>query len=257
MRANFSTESISSLRVVVESDYGPIVVNRLDSHIGRSIVQHGYWMQEEVHRMLALIERLLATAPLIRSYDVGANIGTHTLAIAKTFGSRVAVRAFEAQDEMFRMLCQTVEINGLQQVSCHHNAVAEVSGITLSFATPDYDQANNFGSLELMSCVGSDNRSLSRRGRSLVDTVSIDSFHEHVDFIKLDIEGMEDCALHGATRTFERSRPVCMIEIHKTDREFVIDFLKRQDYVWALENANLFAVPSERRDLLASTGGTV
>jgi len=42
----------------------------------------------------------------------------------------------------------------------------------------------------------------------------------------MDIEGMEDQALRGAYRLFEKFLPIVFIEILRTDRDFVLDFLK-------------------------------
>lgn len=204
---------------IVESDYGPIIINERDTYIGASIVRYGFWMQEEVAAIIARVERLSNKPAPITFYDVGANIGTHSLAVAKTLGDRVRIRAFEAQQTVFQMLCGTMALNNLRNVSCHHNAVSALSGLTLTFNTPDYTQANNFGALELHPPTHSDNAAMKFGGTESVRTMSIDSFDEPVDFIKLDVEGMEVEALCGAARTIAKHRPIVFAETTKCDRE--------------------------------------
>jgi FkbM family methyltransferase len=232
---------------IVESDFGPIIVNVHDTHIGASIVRYGYWMQDELAHTLALIEQLLRTKPLVRVYDVGANIGTHSLAIASRFRERVTVRAFEAQHTIFQMLCGTMAINDLRNVTCHHNAVADVSGIDLEFDRPDYTQANNFGSLELMPPRNSDNHLLAHSGVERVRSVSIDSFDEAVDFIKIDVEGMEPLVLRGAARTLMRHRPVLLVETLKCGGDMVADTLASYDYRVQRQADCLWATPREMK----------
>ena len=216
---------------LIASDYGPIIINTHDAIIGRSISQLGYWAADDIGLIRTLLDVQLKKADHLTFYDVGANIGTHTLAIAKTYGSKVKVRAFEAQRQIFNMLCGTVALNGLSNVHCHHHAVSGVSGEVLEIALPDYNSANNFGGLELLAPQRSDNGHMVKTSMDRVTTLSIDSFDERVDFIKMDIEGMEDKALSGATVTVDRHRPICFVEIFKTDVPYVVEFFRSRGYL--------------------------
>jgi FkbM family methyltransferase len=229
----------------VQSDYGLIVIHANDTHIGRSIVRYGYWMQEEVRLMLAMLETLIALRGEITCYDVGANIGTHTLAIGSRLRGRVTVKAFEAQATLYRMLCETVAINSLERVRCFHNAVADVAGIDLQFAPPDYAREANFGSLELMPTAMSDNAGLVRGSVEHVRTVNVDALDERVDFIKLDIEGMETRALRGARRTIAKHRPLLLIETLKSNMSELHSFLGDRQYRVRTLGDNWIAIPQE------------
>jgi FkbM family methyltransferase len=241
--------TLGALWQTVESDYGPIVIHSNDSQIGRSILRFGYWMQDEVRSMLLMLERLVALRGNIICYDVGANIGTHTLAIATTFQARVQVRAFEAQGPVFNALCKTVEINALKNVTCHHNAVADVAGIDLDFSPPDYTVEANFGSFELMPTAKSDNSQMVHGGHERVRTVSIDFFDERVDFLKIDVEGMERLALRGARRTIAKYRPLVMVEVLKSDPEELAGFFAALSYRVVPRQENWIAIPSEMLNL--------
>lgn len=64
-----------------------------------------------------------------------------------------------------------------------------------------------------------------------IPCVTLDSFTEWVDFIKLDVEGMEFQALQGAKSIVEQSRPICFVEVLKSDIIMIQQFFKSYDYV--------------------------
>jgi hypothetical protein len=78
-----------------------------------------------------------------------------------------------------------------------------------------------------------------------VKTITVDHFKEAIDFIKLDIEGMEDAALRGAAQSIDQNRPACLIEMHKTDAAFVLEFFKSRNYSAWMKSENLIALPNE------------
>lgn len=236
---------MSNPNVIAVSTYGPIIINVHDRFIGRSILQTGYWANNDIELIKQLVSFLLTKKDTLNFYDVGANIGTHALAISKSFGVKVKVRAFEAQRNIFHMLCGTVAINGLYNIYCHNSAVSDQCGKKIIIPLPDYHASNNFGGLELIPAVNTDNQNFKNIGFDEVETVTLDSFNEDVDFIKIDIEGMEDKALSGSKLIFERSRPIVFIEVAKTDLNFVTNFFRRREYCGFLSAGDLVAIPTE------------
>jgi FkbM family methyltransferase len=232
--------------VVISSDHGSLIIN-INDFIGGQIAQHGYWARADIALMRQIIGKRLESRQRLRIYDVGANIGAHTLALAKLAPGRLEVRAFEAQRQIFYMLCGNVALNGLRHVHCHHLAVSNVSGQRLEIDVPDYDQPGNFGALELIPPVRSDPDCMRMSGtKEMVTTVKLDDYDEPVDFIKMDIEGMEDKALQGAAGLFRRHRPGCFLEIHKTDAAAVLAFFRSLDYVgFRVNKSDLIALPRE------------
>ena len=45
---------------LINSDYGPIIVNSNDSVIGKQIAQQGYWAKDDIELIKQLIELLLS-----------------------------------------------------------------------------------------------------------------------------------------------------------------------------------------------------
>jgi hypothetical protein len=83
-----------------------------------------------------------------------------------------------------------------------------------------------------------------------VRTLALDEVDAaRVDFIKLDVEGMELEALQGAEKTIERSRPVLLIEKIKTDAEQLTRRLRDWGYTMADAGLNILAIHSSDKIL--------
>jgi FkbM family methyltransferase len=230
---------------IVKSNYGPMIINANDQYIGRSIEQYGHWAADDIDLIGRICDFLLQSKPKITMYDVGSNIGTHTVALANRFNERVQIRAFEAQRQIYYMLCGSVAINGLNNVYCEYAAVSDASGF-LSIHVPDYTEINNFGGVELQLPVHSDNQTMNKPNIESVQTVTIDSFNESVDFIKMDIEGMEHLALAGAINTLKSSRPICFVEMAKTDQLAVKKLFGQVKYrAYAYKDDDWLFIPNE------------
>jgi FkbM family methyltransferase len=223
-----------------------MVLNRHDRFIGRAIQDQGCWAMREILLLNGILRRKLKSRKTVTVYDVGANVGAYTLPLAKAFGDRIRIRAFEAQSRILDMLQQTLSLNAVGTVSCHHLAVSDADGATLEIRLPDYGHENNFGGLELMEAKRSDNGDMKWSGLTeMVHTVRLDTFDEKVDLVKIDVEGMEHRVLKGAMNILSKHRPVCLVEILKTDRPSVMDLLQGLNYHGYRQSDELLAVPAE------------
>ncbi len=128
--------------------------------------------------------------------DIGANIGFHTLQFADLVGTEGKVFAFEPDPENFSLLIKNLEKNDYQNVIPIQKAVTDKTGkIDL------YLSEENKGDHRVFD---------SEKGRKTVEieTVTLDDFlaiDEHVDFIKLDIQGSEHLAFLGMKNTINRN----------------------------------------------------
>lgn len=82
----------------VPGRYGKISFFSSDLVIGRSLRTYGEWAENEIRFLLRSVH------PGDTVLDVGANIGTHTLAFARAVGVSGKVWAFEPRPEIFRVL---------------------------------------------------------------------------------------------------------------------------------------------------------
>ena len=235
---------------VVNSTYGPMIINTNDRYIGRSIETYGSWAADDIELIKSIIRIQLEEKDFVKFYDVGANIGTHTVALAREFGNKINIRSFEAQRQVYYMLCGNVALNGLENVICHHYAVSDQPGL-LPINVPDYNTENNFGGVELIKPVYSDNHDMVKPGLEYTPTATLDSLDESVDFIKMDIEGMEHLALAGAHDTIKQHQPICFVEIFKTDQAFVKTFFKELGYqAYEIRAEDWLFIPEESSIML-------
>ena len=238
--------------IIVSSDFGPLIININDKYIGKSICTYGYWATEDIKFIDQVLKLIIRRKKFATFYDVGANIGTHSLALAKLNPGKIKIRSFEAQRIIFNMLCGNMAINALTNVYCYNSAVSSSANEVLEIHLPDYSKENNFGGLELIPTQNSDNADMSTNGHEKVGTIKLDDFLEAVDFIKMDIEGMEDKALQGAKETIRNNRPYCFIEVSKTDVAFVDRYFKELGYFAWQRGVDYFLSPNPMSGLPSS-----
>jgi len=230
--------------VIYNTEYGLIILSINDKGVGNDIRITGYFERHQIDILKNIAQKLLETKDHIVFYDVGANIGTHTLAMAKTFGDKISIRTFEAQRQVFYMLCGTIAINGLRNVSCHNLAISGYSGF-MDINLPSYDVYQNFGGFELLPIEKSDNKDMIKDRWESVKVEPLDIFNEPVDIIKMDIEGCEEDALNAITNYISKYKPVCMIEQHKSNSDAIVRLFIDLGYT----------VPPQQHDLLCFPPG--
>jgi FkbM family methyltransferase len=227
------------------SAFGPMVLNLRDKGVSGDIMQTGSFEPNQIGLLSDIVRFLLTRQRNLIVYDVGANLGTHTLALAKINPSRVRVRSFEVQSKVFYMLCGSVALNGLGNVDCHHLAVGDKDGRDIDVNIPDYSGTYNYGGFEVETIKESDNQDMAKPHSERVRMATLDSFGEFVDMLKIDVEGMEEKVLAGACNIFEASMPVCFIEVFKSNVENLITFFKSRGYIGYSSNQDLLAIPSK------------
>jgi len=128
--------------------------------------------------------------------DVGANIGTYTVPLARLVGPAGRVVSFEPNRSTCACLRQNVRQNTLANVTVLRAAVGEHAGHANLVVTE-----TNFGEVHLAPA----NRPAGTGGaRVVVTTLDAELARlglPRVDFIKIDVEGYELAALRGAKHT--------------------------------------------------------
>lgn len=183
-----------------------------DTVIGRALREYGEFAESENQVMASLLR------PGDTVVDVGANIGTVTLALAGKVGPGGVVHAFEPQRFVFTVLCANLALNGLTNVHPHRAALGRAPGRIAVPAMPP-DQAHNFGAVSLGA-------------GEPVALETIDSLGlETCRLIKLDVEGMEYDVLLGAGQTIGRCHPAVYFEAKKNEgTRRSIAWLKERGY---------------------------
>jgi FkbM family methyltransferase len=205
---NHSSEHVESLTSTVITRYGTLTYFRNDDPIGKALETYGEWAEIEIHLLLRFLQ------PGDVALDIGANIGTHTLAFAQKIGSSGKVYAFEPQGPVFDILSYNAQSNGLTNVDARRLGVGAQQG-TLLLPPTDYGEHGNFGAVHLLS-----NNSLLGEP---VCIIPIDELNlGNVALMKIDAEGMSHSVLDGARETIERCQPVIFSECNSVEEGYTV-----------------------------------
>lgn len=228
--------------ILVSSDHGSMIVNRFDCN--HEQVGHGQWLLD--HGSASSIEaneayNCLKSLENPTIFDIGANIGTYTTWLAKFF-PKGKIYCFEAQRLVFQMLCGNISINNFDNCYTYNMAVGKNNGF-ISVAEPNYYSNEDFGIFSLI-----EDKIKDKSGNIYnIPLITIDTFVElynveKVDFIKIDVEGMDLDVLQGATNIIKKYKPIIFIE-HSDNRKSImqeiIDYLGIDNYNYTVIGNNL------------------
>jgi FkbM family methyltransferase len=182
--------------VHVRGRHGTIVAPLFDQYITRSLLLYGEYSPREAAVLTSFLR------PGDTALDVGANLGTLTLPMARAVGPLGRVIAFEPQDAIHRCLAETLASNQLQQVDLRQLAAGGKAGE--AFVTRiDPAEPANFGGV-----------SLNEQGQGdQVQVIALDALRlTSCRLIKIDVEGREKDVLEGAGQLIARCNPVLYVE---------------------------------------------
>ena len=111
----------------------------------------------------------------------------------------------------------------------------------------DYDKPASYGSLELRKSTKNEDIgqtiSYDKSDTYEVPMITLDSVKlSQVDFIKIDVEGMEIDVLRGAAKLLKKHCPMMLMEHIKTDKKALIDMLTSFGYKHYILGINILAV---------------
>ena len=220
---------------LIQGPFGMLIYNKND-YIGQFIRDNGEWESHAIN----LWKNFLS--PGMTALDIGANIGSHTLAISRLVGDEGKVFAFEPQRLIFYMLAGVVALNSLTNVWCFQNAVSNKEG---SIFVPELDmkQDYNYGGLTLDEPIKGNPNAI---GGEHVQIIVIDNLNLMAcHFIKIDVEGMEEKVLRGAEKTIRKFNPVMYVENNRPNKsKSLVGFISSLGYkmYWDYD-ANMLCVP--------------
>ena len=93
-----------------------------DQFVGKSLSEYGEWSEAEV----SLLKQLLADSD--NMIEVGSNIGTHTIPLAKQVSNGGIVYAIEPQYQNHKLLLDNIENNELKNVKVLKIAISSKEG---------------------------------------------------------------------------------------------------------------------------------
>jgi len=146
-------------------------------------------------------------SPGMTFVDAGACYGLYTLAASKIVGERGRVIAFEPASRAFRVLQKNIVLNSLANVLAYPLALAASKGKALLHYHP---------------CVGCDSLGRDHSFTETAEEIASECLDDvlrnipinHVDVIKMDVQGAEELVLRGASKILRASRPTIIFEVY-------------------------------------------
>jgi FkbM family methyltransferase len=145
------------------------------------------------------------------AWDIGANLGLYSVALARRAGSTGRLFCFEANPLCVFFLRLNLAVNGVSN--------AEIIPCALVDRAGDVAFTINYGNSNLGVGKPSPVYAMKPGHRVLVAGCAADDLVESEEIappalVKIDVEGGEGAVLRGMTRTLARHHPFLMIEIH-------------------------------------------
>jgi FkbM family methyltransferase len=152
--------------------------------------------------------------------DIGANVGAHTLPLARAAGEAGRVLAFEPTGWAFAKLQANLALNPTlaPQVTAEHALLVSPDERTVPvgiYSSWPLVNGHGHGPSEHGQVELHPQHRGMLRGTDGARAVTLDDYlaGDKVDFVKLDVDGAEPEVLAGAAATVDRSRPTIVIEM--------------------------------------------
>ena len=159
----------------------------------------------------AALRKLVSPGSLV--LDIGANIGAHTLSLARLVGPNGRVMAFEPTDFAFRKLSRNLELNpslAARVEACHCFLTANDGASVPEAIYSSWPLAVEAG-LHAKH-LGREMQTEQAQARSL-DSILSERADRKVQLVKLDVDGFECDVLRGATAMLREVRPIFVMEL--------------------------------------------
>lgn len=228
--------SIPNKTIVATRD-GLIYQLDLAESIDRNIYVYGYYETETKK----FIEKFVKPGMVV--LDIGANIGAHTLKLAKIVGPHGLVIAFEPMSYSLGKLKTNLELNAFENVQIEKLALSDRK-----------DQVQTFFNNSWRIFAGKNEQVA--KSEEIIEFIKLDEYVEtkkieRIDFIKLDVDGYELKVLKGAKNSLIKFKPFICIELCKwTLNEYnerlddLMDFIISLGYLISLDGVKYFSKDS-------------
>ncbi len=167
-------------------------------------VMRGFWMLESFSLEHEIREQIWHVMPGDVVLDIGAGFGSYTLtALAR--GASLVLAAEPAKEELFS-LAQNVALNPgwSARCACVPLVFSDRRDLMVSFSEAGH------------SCLRPDLGDQEYRLTETADEYILKTTPDRLDWLKIDVEGMESWVLRGAVNVLKILRPKVLVEIHQT-----------------------------------------
>ena len=182
----------------LQTDYAEVFGNKLFlSKKGLALSISHYGTYEELESKI--MEEKIEMGNIV--VDVGANIGLHTLNMARIVGNAGQVFAFEPDPSNFEILKKNVKINNYKNIILEQKAVGDKHGRTTLYQSDHPGKHRIFPQTE------------QAKSQVQVELTNLDNYFDSdmtdkINFIKIDVEGLEFSVLKGMKNILKNSKKI-------------------------------------------------
>jgi FkbM family methyltransferase len=204
----FAQPSANAIPFAVDF-FGLVYRGDLSNFIDWSVYIYGAYSRNELLLLRDIAAVLRSAQPNVNFYDIGANVGQHTLFMSQ-FADRVI--SFEPFAVVRQRLEQKLADNLIGNVTLFPVALGSTDD-DLPFSPP---VGGNMGTGTFrIDAVATDMLRLPvRNGDRFLERNKL----PRVDLLKIDVEGFECAVLKGMQETLQRDRPLILMELSGHDR---------------------------------------
>jgi len=147
------------------------------------------------------------------AFDVGANVGIHSVLLSQLCKPDGRVWAFEPVPETYWRLKETLALNRCENVATVQAAICDKTGTAeMNLFESRFSEWNSLGN---PSMYGTDGNRISPTLHVKVPTQTLDQFCksegiEYIHFLKVDVEGFELTVFRGAAQILTERRVDCI-----------------------------------------------
>jgi FkbM family methyltransferase len=168
--------------------------------------------------------------------DIGANIGTKCLPLAKLFPAH-KIHAWEIQPHLVDILDENIELNSIDNIDVYNCGLGSQSA-TIEITAPDYESTKNIGAFSINPVVHQHSDISQGHGETfLADIKTLDSynFKMPIQCIKIDAEGSELDILTGSLQTLEKHNyPPIVYELWRYNSWWATEAQKIADLIGSM-----------------------
>lgn len=176
-----------------------------------------------------ILERLLNNGDVV--IEVGSNIGVYSVMMAEAVGSTGFLYAFEPFRKVFQILTANVALNGLGNVQTFQMGVGRRTE-SVEIRVPSLMDYTNLGAARVFLQQDTDVANVPYepvKERVQVKRLDDLEWSTHIDFVKIDAEGMEEDVVVGAEMLLERDHPLVYVENQPYFFEGDMTFIHRME----------------------------
>ena len=182
----------------LQTDYAEVFGNKLFlSKKGLALAISHYGTYEKLEAKV--MEEKIKGGNIV--VDVGANIGLHTLNMARIVGNTGQVFAFEPDPSNFKILGKNVKVNNYKNIILEQKAVGDKHGRATLYQSDDPGRHRIFPQTKA-------------KGQVQVELTSLDKYFidsnlvDKINFIKIDVEGLEFSVLKGMKNILKNNKKI-------------------------------------------------